>query len=577
MRRTALVAIATVALGFVTAAIFHRTTVLTQFDHVIGDYGDTRFVLAVLEHWFRVSLGHDPWRSFNFFFPASDALGYSDSLILMGVPFTVARYLGMPVFSAFQLTVILTTLLGFVGMMLFLGLLLRVAPPIALAGSTAFAGSSILSQTMTNGHTQLQTSLWLPYLAGLMLLYMRSINTPSVRRMILGVGLSMMTAALLFTSFLVGWFALLQFLVVVTELLVMEIWRKGWLMVMLRTYAWLKAGWRHLLAITAILTVSFLPFVMTYIPVLRQRGGRQYQELIQTLPRPADLIHPAGNWLWDGHVIAAYWPWLAARGRELGKGLPWILLALFFTTMVWLLLYAKRAQTAPSRQSAYRRRVALVLGISVLICWVLMLDIERFSLWRVVYTIVPGAVGVRAVFRFNLVLVFSVITVVAVGLDELWTAASRQTRSTARMLRAATLLLCLLLAVEEINTWSIGTEELSRSRHFGPIDSMPPAPDTCRVFALLPKAADPSWPAWAQQLDAVMLAQARNVPTVNGYSGQSPLHWDLADISSPDYSRRLDDWVTRYALWQGLCGVDLSKGRWLSLTQSEVLQHVPGF
>lgn len=576
MRRFALPGVATVAGALTTAAIFHRTILLTRFDHVIGDYGDTRFVLAVLEHWFRMSTGQDRWLGFNFFYPASDALGYSEALFLMASPYMVARLAGLPAFGAFQLTLVVTTLIGFAGMMLFLSGLLRLALPIALAGSAVFAGSSILYQTLTNGHTQLQTSLWVPYFACLVLLYLRSFGVPSSRRMLFGGGGAVMAAALLYTSFPIGWFVLLQLLVVTGVLLAGEVWRQGGWVVALRAWAWLARGWRHLLALAALLTGSLLPFLTTYMPILRQRGGRPYQDLIDTLPHPSDLLHPAGNWAWDDHMIAAYWPSLAVRGRELGKGLPWVLLALFVATMLWLVARSTGTPAAalPDREAALQRRVGSVLGISVLICWALMIQVGSFSLWRLVYIMVPGAVGVRAVFRFNVVLVFSVITVAAIGLHAAWTAALRQTGIRAVTMLGGTLLLGLFITAEEINSWSIGTSELSRSRHFALIDAMPATPAGCRVFALLPEPADPSWPAWAQQLDAIMLAQARNLPTVNGYSGQSPLHWDLGDTSSPLYPRHLIDWVGRHGLWPGLCGVDLKAHQWLPLTQSDLLQRM---
>src|SRR5262249_35685887 len=157
------------------------------------------------------------------------------------------RHVGLSPFSAFQFTVVLMTLLGFAGMMLFLRWLLQVAVPIALAGSAAFAGSSVLYQTMTNGHTQLQNSLWVPYLSCLILLYLRTGNSPSTRRTLLGAGLVVMTAALLYTSFPIGWFGLLQLLVAMGVLLVGDIWREGARAAVLRGYAWLKNGWGHLL------------------------------------------------------------------------------------------------------------------------------------------------------------------------------------------------------------------------------------------------------------------------------------------------------------------------------------------
>jgi hypothetical protein len=117
--------------------VFHRYTLLSRFDLVQADPGDTRFIASILEHWFKVFQGIDHWRSPPWFFPKEGTLGYSDVLLGMAVPYSAFRALGAGTFVAMNLMLVL---LSFVSYLACLWLLPNVNTDDRCAFSVVFCG-----------------------------------------------------------------------------------------------------------------------------------------------------------------------------------------------------------------------------------------------------------------------------------------------------------------------------------------------------------------------------------------------------------------------------------------------------
>ena len=62
-----------------------------------------------------------------------------------------------------------------------------------------------------------------------------------------------------------------------------------------------------------------------------------------------------------------------------------------------------------------------------------------------------------------------------------------------------------------------------------------------------------------------MLAQARHLPTINGYSGLNPPGWDFYDTNAADYEQRAMRWAVNRGIAAGLCRVDIERGTWTVL------------
>ena len=128
------------------------------------------------------------------------------------------------------------------------------------------------------------------------------------------------------------------------------------------------------------------------------------------------------------------------------------------------------------------------------------------------------------------------------------------------MRRLRTVLLCGFLAVEQINL--VWPPIISRAEALVWIAAVPPPPAGCRAFYLAPHGADDGPIPEERQAAAMLFAEVRNIPTVNGYSSWSPDGWALDDPGSARYPAAVRDWAARRGIAQDLCALELPAGRW---------------
>jgi len=189
-----------------------------------------------------------------------------------------------------------------------------------------------------------------------------------------------------------------------------------------------------------------------------------------------------------------------------------------------------------------------MLGAAVVILWLLQMDYFGTRPWRAVWAAVPGAKAIRYTFRSQLVANLFVALVVA--------------RVLAAIVRARVWawLLCAVLIVEQINlAWPA---VMSRRAALAWIDAVPPPPEGCRIFYVTPHARPPGRTGPQHQDDAMLLAEIRGIPTVNGYSSWFPGGWALDEPASPNYAGAVRGWADRNGIADGLCGLEPRAATW---------------
>src|SRR5262249_53877389 len=149
-------------------------------------------------------------------------------------------------------------------------------------------------------------------------------------------------------------------------------------------------------------------------------------------------------------------------------------------------------------------RALILLGAAVIMLWLLQMDYFGVRPWRAIWAAVPSAKAIRYTFRSQLVANLFVALVVARVLAGI------------ALARVWTWLLCTVLIVEQINL--VWPAVMSRRAAFAWIDAVPPPPDGCRIFYVTPHAGPPGRTGPQHQDDAMLLAEIRGIPTVNGYS-----------------------------------------------------------
>jgi hypothetical protein len=568
-------------LGVILEATFFRQVVWSNFDQMIGDAGDARFNGVVLEHWWQVFQGYSNWLSPSYFYPTKGVLGYSDADFLFALPYSGLRYVGLNIFTSFQIVLLTTVFLGWTGAFIFFRYCLRLNIFPAIIGTILFSFPNAMAISV--GRPQLLAVYFLPYLAIAIFLFIKNFSKKNFQGRIAGAFIAVFVPCFFYTSFYMAWFTmffmLLLFFVFVVWLLIQKKEVKTW-----RTIFLNKQLWKKLLPYIVISVICFIPFFITYIPAQRVLGARPYEEVLTMLPTFIDYINVgSSNWVWGDYFNSE-----ELRNRpmswELDKGLS---LVLFFTFLIISIIFIRKVRNyklqithegefkmSSKKDSAntVHWQTILVIGLSlaVLLAWVLILKIEDYSLWWVISKVTPGAGAIRIVCRFQQFLVFPVAIVIAIAFNQALNIIPYIKETAVQFVILMSIaVISLFIIVEQLNT--APTSNYSKHQQLEMLSGIQAPPSDAEVFTVLPDSSLHKNP-FEIHIDAMIIAQKYNLSTINGYSGSPPPGWNTThDINDPYYSIFLNRWINYYQLNNPyLYFLNLKTGTWLSAQESNL-------
>jgi len=189
------------------------------------------------------------------------------------------------------------------------------------------------------------------------------------------------------------------------------------------------------------------------------------------------------------------------------------------------------------------RRQALGRALGFLCMAVILLaSVYRghLSPWALVFHWVPGASAIRAISRIGIFLLFPAAYALSLFIEE----------AQKHRFRLALFAIAVLALVEQGRT-PLFYEKIPFRRNAESLARLID-PTRCSAFFFSPRNLDTR--VDYLHLDAVWAYLTSGVPTLNGYSGNTPPHWDLeeARILTPADETRLaaalSDWETRHGL-----------------------------
>jgi hypothetical protein len=509
--------------GLMGLLVFYRAVVLSNGDLVPTEVIDGRFNLAVLEHWLRALRGFESLGSPNWFYPVPGILGYSDMLVLFTPPYILSRVVGLDPFSAFQVTTVAVSAVGYLGALWFFRQVLSLHPVAAASGAYIFAFHFWFVCSM--GHPQMLTAQFVPYVAGFSVRYFA--NPTSSGGMRNGMALAVSVPLVASTSYYVGYFTVLV-LGIAVVLLAVGMVPGG----MRAQWALLKDNWSAWLILACVGGLASLPLLLTYVPVMPKQAYVGFADALAFLPSPVtQFLGPVNLTFFAAGLVVAI--------RDCRR-------------------YRRSFNRAVADQRKLRALVSLVLSLTVLIAWALVFHSGRRTLWYYAFMYMPGASVLRDVRRINQVLKFAVVAVGTIALSEACRACDKLPRRGRVAGYAALIAIVALNGYEQL--WS--TYTFSKSAQIAMLDAVPDPPRLCVAFYVIEDPATQEDPREIQ-MDAVMIAQAKNLPTLNGYSARSPDGWLLNN--PPDraaYQAQAAAWAKRYGVRDGLCALDRATNRW---------------
>ncbi|MCQ8279094.1 hypothetical protein NFI95_11630 [Acetobacteraceae bacterium KSS8] len=539
--------IAILLVTVISVAEFFNVQIANGFTMLFGDQNDAVIGISILEHWRAVFDGNAVWNRVSYFYPYPDSLGYNDGLLLYGIPYTLGRWQGLDPFLCAEIVSMVVRAIGCIAFFIMARAVFGFRLGLALLGAALFTVAG--NAAVQGNHAQLFSVSFIPLLV---VLVYRAIQAARIgkraRGAAWGVAAALFFDSWMLTSFYTAWFtALLLLLTAIPGLLVTLPWRGSWRAIVAdRWPAALAAG---------VAVLGIVPFLLVYVPKLKESGAHRFVDVRDYAPRLVDLINPR---LADGAVQKPlHWllSFYATKNVD-PNGFAPLLLALAAIGVLLALIELPRSRRVGSVSG--RLWSALALGTLAAV-----LAVTHMQGWRVVYALVPGANGIRDISRFFLVLSVPIILLALLTLQSIDQWVSRRNLVAARVLCA---LLSIGLLVEEKAT-SVPIA-LDRRAGLQLLDSIPPAPRACRAFFVtghspeFPTRNSASDRIYRHNVDAMLISAVDGLPTINGFSTFNPPDWQFADVDDRDYIDRVGLYALRHHLVSGLCALNLSARHW---------------
>jgi hypothetical protein len=530
--------------GILSVAFFFRYQIANGFTRLAGDRYDDFIELSILEHWYNVAQGFSHWSQMNYFYPVAGSLGYNDGYFFYGLIYAVFRWSGADQFLSGELVNVIVRSIGFFAFYFASRRIFHISLPWALLGAVVFTISNNIFMHILHG--QLLSVSFAPLLALLVHNTLQALIARQRGALILwGSAFNVLFAASLFTGFYMAWyFAFLGCATLLTWIVIAGSERRRDLLTILRDEA---------LPLTILLCTAVAvnaPFLSVYLPKAMETGMHPYNEVFQYSPSLLDVVHVGDNNLLFGRlqvIMNQYFRPGFPSFSERTTGFPPAVLFLYVCATVslcWRFCLRVCDKILPMQ----------AMALSTLLTWALTLHIGQFSPYYLVYLLIPGAKAVRVIARYQIFLAAPVIVLAVLYLSQ----------NSLRIAKPLLAIIVALLVVEEINI--APPLSLDRFHEIAWLAAIPSPPSNCQAFFV--SAARPEalfGPATdklvSHNIDAMLIAETKRLPTVNGSSTFLPSGWHLESPDSPSYLAMVKAFASQNGV-RGLCALDLQAVNW---------------
>lgn len=518
--------------------VFFHSVLLN--DRLLAGPTDGRLNMFFMEHWYRVLRGQEFWTEQSCFYPASRVLSYSDIMLGFGLPYALLRMIGISRYMACKWILIITHAIGSFALYRFMRAYMKYARVPSFIGVIVFSWSNMYYFCTDN--VQMIAFSVLP---AILLCAGRWWNARDSRvRHIWAVIAICIFALQFYTAFYVGYFCLLYLgisaLVLLLLSLVRDLRRRS-----AGIWQCLKKHFGEFLLYAVCFVFLMIPFIWLYLPTLDQMGGRTWAEVDMFIPRVRNLIMRNT----DAYSFFAAKESIADTNAL--TGLPVTEWITFCISCLGLLIYYLR-----KRKTDTLRQLFWITAILSCLCSVLLgMSIMGHSLWYIVYKLLPGASGIRAVLRWYLILTLPMALIMAEAFQKIYLV--KKTAGYIMGAAAAGLLFCTNCSrIGASSSWSVHSEEAF-------LESVPQPPADCRIFySVQTEEADP-YVEGLVQMDAWDMADHFGIITIDGYSGKEPEGWGVHSYYK-DVDQKAEEWLAKNAVDKsGLYAYDVSSHQWI--------------
>jgi hypothetical protein len=519
------------ALAAVLSTIWVFRTVLFSGE-LPGDIGDSRWTIALHEHWYRVWTGQESIRDLHYYYPLPKTLGTSDAYLVQGALYSFARLLGVGLVDAWVFAAVGIFLIGGLGVAVLSRQLLD-----GLAAQTAFVVLCCTSYAVFAGYTHVQ----LFGMLAVSWLFVGLHDLVSRRHVRRGIALLVVVPPVLALS---SWYPMVLGAIVLGFLTIaLALVSSG--AGIARTVRHVGADlWRTLRSVPGVLLAVLLVLLWgavlwVYLPSRGVLPPAQWIEVQTYSPRWSDIwnaiIGGGGLWSW----LYLRFPTLAQSNTEQQYGFTPVLFGAFTVAGLWLL---RTSVLAPRRPVPGRRPeagpasvgrtglLAATLAVIAVLAFFLM-DERGLSIYRSVWSRLPGLETIRSPYRVMTILYGMVLFVVVRSIELVWRQAPllrARWRRAGFAVAVGALLLLSFAEMQRVPDTRWTRDQLLPAAMLAQVDQIRAS---CDAFVVL--GDDPDGPGWLTPINAVMLSTISGVPTPQGYARADPVGYP--DTGAADY------------------------------------------
>ena len=515
-------------------------------DSLFGAAYDGKLNNYFVEHWYKVFCGQENWKELICFYPAINVLGYSDIMLGFSLPYSVLRFLGMNMFSAFKWVLIFTHVLGSYGLFCFSNKCLKLSPWASLVAVVSFSFSNGYNAMMIN--PQMLAVSWVPFL--LITLYYYFANWKKKRRHVFALASLAIVVLLFYTAFYVAYFVCVLAMISVLFFLVCSMFRRK-NEVLRQLYRDVLSHWKEYLIYGGIAVIFMLPFIQLYLPVLRSAGGRTWEEVLAFSPGWRHLVQ-----MNDTNIVG--WD---SMTYNLVSGFPIVDLCIF--AIVALLVIFVRRKRERTQKEEFWDFIFFYLLLLLGFCMIMTIQVHGTSIWYVFYKFLPGASALRGIARW-----LSFMTLWFGIVSALFLERARNKFSWFGSWITATI--AIFVFCTNYTPQAIGTE-WSVSEETSYLDFVSRPPKDCEVMYLTDcervaeRQSNEMFLEATLQMQSWAIADRFSIKTINGYSGQEPRGWNVHP-QDEDVDQEVRKWLALNGITDDVVyAYDIGTNKWTKL------------
>lgn len=525
-------------------------------DSLIGNNGDARYIDLILEHYYGFLNGREKFTDLICFYPVENTISYSDMLLALAIPFCIFRFMGMSMFMANKLGLILIHTIGTISTVSLFNKKLKLNPFATAIGTIIFCYANSLS--VKSWHNQMFAVCLVPVILLLLWNFFENINKSTKKRVLNGLGAITMLALVFYTSFYNAYYFLIYtFFIIVIYMITLSVKKVP---VIKPVVTFIKL---HIIEFISYIVYGLgimMPFLIIYLPTLQSSGGWDWKPVQSMLPTWRDFFNVSPfNIVYGAFMQGNFFKLEGYYAGELRTGFPLITFFLFVISSLWL--YFKYGKNKYSKKNSYIELLFFAGAIAVFCCFLIMLKVHGYSIWYLIYKYVPGASGLRAVSRFNMFLTLPIAIISAFFVDKMIPLLKLPKVKKIIMLIG----ICGWLILE--NTLSVGVRSLWTISEASKITENTSAPPVdCKVMYIIDSGSKKQFSNDKDyQLAAWEIANKYNIVTINGHSGQFPSDWSnkMSPYHGDDaYAKSIDEWISKYNL-TNVYAYDINTNIWI--------------